>query len=52
MPTRGSGLSTLQYGDTRSVASITCESKPNGITCTDSSTGLYFRISGESYDLK
>ena len=50
--TRGSGLPTLQYGDTRSVASFICESKPIGITCTDSSTGHFFRISRESYDLK
>ncbi len=50
--TRGSGLPTLQYGDTRSVGMITCESKPNGIACADSSTGHSFRISRESYDLK
>ena len=46
--TRGSGLPTLQYGQTRSVASLTCESTPAGITCTDFSTGHFFRISRES----
>jgi hypothetical protein len=50
--TRGSGLSTLQYGQMRSLASLTCESEPTGITCTDSSTGHFFRISRESYELK
>jgi len=50
--TRGSGLPTLQYGETRSVASLTCESEPAGITCTDSSTGHLFRISRDSYELK
>lgn len=49
--TRGSGLSTLQYGDTRSVATLTCDSEPAGITCTDSGTGHFFRVSRESYEL-
>lgn len=48
---RGSGLPTLQYGDTRSVASITCGSATDGITCTDNSTGHFFRLARESYDL-
>ncbi|OBH11968.1 hypothetical protein A9X03_26210, partial [Mycobacterium sp. E1715] len=52
--TRGAGLPTLQAGDTRSVASltckgepaaVTCDSEPSGMTCTDSSTGHYFRVS-------
>jgi hypothetical protein len=50
--TRGSGLPTLQYGETRSVASLTCQSEPASITCTDSGTGHFFRISRESYELK
>jgi Family of unknown function (DUF6636) len=50
--TRGTGLPTLQYGDTRSVASLTCVSQPAGITCTDSDTGHFFRISRESYEVK
>lgn len=50
--TRGSGLTTLDYGDTRSLGSITCKSEPAGITCTDTSTGHFFRISRESYELK
>ena len=49
--TRGSGLPTLGYGDTRSLASVTCKSEPAGITCADSSTGHFIRISRESYQL-
>ena len=50
--TRGSGLPTLQVGETRSLASFTCKSEPAAITCTDSTTGHFFRISRESYNLK
>ena len=41
----------LAYGQTRSVGSLTCASEPSGMTCTDGSTGHYFRISRESYQL-
>lgn len=49
--TRDPTLPILAYGDSRSVASLTCTSAPAGITCTDTSTGHYFRISRESYEL-
>lgn len=49
--TRGMDLPTLAYGASRSLASLTCTSAPNGITCTDASTGHFFRISRESYEL-
>lgn len=42
---------TLDYGQTHSVGTLTCDSKPPGITCTDSSTGHFFRVSRESYQL-
>jgi hypothetical protein len=42
---------TLGYGHTRSLGSITCESEYTGMTCTDSSTGHYFRVSRDSYEL-
>jgi hypothetical protein len=45
------GLHTLDYGQTRSVGVITCDSEPSGMTCTDSSTGHFFRISNDSYQL-
>lgn len=50
--TRGSGLPTLQTGETRSVASLTCTGEPAAITCTDAGTGHFFRISRAAYTLK
>jgi hypothetical protein len=41
----------LAYGQTRSLGTITCESQPAGMTCTDSGTGHFFRVSAESYQL-
>ena len=48
---RSPGEQTLDYGQTSSVGAITCDSEPTGMTCTDTGTGHYFRISRESYDL-
>jgi hypothetical protein len=45
------GVQTLDYGQTRSMDTITCDSEPSDMTCTDSSTGHFFRVSGESYQL-
>jgi hypothetical protein len=42
---------TLDYGQTRSVGAITCDSEPSGVTCTDASTGHFFRVSRDSYQL-
>jgi uncharacterized repeat protein (TIGR04076 family) len=42
---------TLDYGHTKSAGSITCDSEPSGVTCTDSSTGHFFRVSRDSYQL-
>jgi hypothetical protein len=39
----------LGYGQTHSVGTITCGSEPSGVTCTDSSTGHFFRVSRETY---
>ena len=44
-------LATLAYGQTHTIGTITCDSEPSGVTCTDSSTGHYFRVSRESYQL-
>jgi hypothetical protein len=41
----------LNYGETLANGTITCESEPAGITCTDASTGHFFRIARESYQL-
>ena len=45
------GRPVLQYGQSRSAGPITCDSAPSGMTCTDTSTGHYFRVSRESYQL-
>ena len=39
------------YGQKRSIGANTCGSEPSGMTCTDASTGHFFRMSSESYDL-
>ncbi len=38
----------LDYGQTRSIGTITCDSETTGLTCTDSSTGRYFSMSREA----
>lgn len=48
---RGNELPTLSYGSTWPVNPITCDSELTGITCTDASTGHYFRVSSGSYTL-
>jgi hypothetical protein len=45
------GAQTLNYGQTNSTGAITCESQPSGMKCTDSSTGHYFRVARDSYNL-
>jgi hypothetical protein len=41
----------LGYGQQRSVGTIDCDSEPSGMTCIDTSTGHFFRVSRESYQL-
>lgn len=40
---------TLDYGQTPSVGTITCDVEPSGVTCTDSSTGHFLHLSRDSY---
>jgi hypothetical protein len=47
----GNRLPTLDYGQTRSLGAITCDSEVSGMTCTDANTGHFFRVSQESYQL-
>ncbi|OBA61926.1 hypothetical protein A5647_09375 [Mycobacterium sp. 1100029.7] len=47
----GPPMPTLGYGETRSIGAITCKSEPVGVTCTDDSTGHFFRASRDSYQL-
>jgi hypothetical protein len=42
---------TLDFGQTRSVGVMTCASDASGVTCTDTSTGHFFRVSRDSYQL-
>jgi len=42
---------TLDYGQSKSVGAMTCTSEPSGVRCTDSSTGHFFRVSRDSYEL-
>jgi hypothetical protein len=41
----------LGYGQRRAVGAVVCDSEPSGMTCTDTSTGNFFRVSRESYKL-
>lgn len=48
---RNRALDTLAYGEKRSAGTLTCDSETSGVACTDSSTGHFFRVSHESYDV-
>jgi hypothetical protein len=39
------------YGQSWSVGTITCDLAPPGVTCTDSSTGHFLRLSRDSYQM-
>ena len=41
----------LAYGQTRSLGTITCDSEPAGMTCTDTGSGHFFRVSRDSFQL-
>jgi hypothetical protein len=45
------GHTTLDYGQSTSVGVMTCGSEPSGVTCTDTSTGHFFRVSHDAYEL-
>ena len=45
------GEPTLDYGQTASAGTLSCTSEASGVRCTDSSSGHYFRVSRDSYDL-
>jgi hypothetical protein len=47
----GSSEPVLEYGQSRSARSITCESTQAGVTCTDSNSGHSFSISRDGYDV-
>ncbi|TPG33564.1 hypothetical protein EAH80_14880 [Mycobacterium hodleri] len=39
----------VAYGERRSMGAITCSVEPAGVTCTDGTTGKFFRLSRDSY---
>ncbi|MEE6179431.1 DUF6636 domain-containing protein [Mycobacterium sp. 050134] len=45
------GEQTLEYGQSLSAGTVTCVSEAAGIRCTDSSTGHFFLVSRDSYEL-
>jgi hypothetical protein len=47
----GTGYPPLNYGQSRSFNSMTCESQEAGITRTDNSGGHYFRLARDNYEL-
>lgn len=44
-------IPTLDYGQTRTLGALICTSEPSGVRCTDNSTGHFFRLSRDSYQL-
>jgi hypothetical protein len=44
-------LPRLEYGQSISLGSITCASELSAMTCTDTSSGRFFRVSPDSYQL-
>ena len=45
------GLPILGYGESVSVGSFTCVNEAAGTTCTDNTTGHYFMIGPDTYEL-
>ncbi|RDH76062.1 hypothetical protein DVS77_23605 [Mycolicibacterium moriokaense] len=48
---RASSAQTLDYGQTLSRGAMACDSETSGVTCTDTGTGHFFRVSRDSYEL-
>ncbi|MGX9790104.1 hypothetical protein [Mycobacterium sp. MMS18-G62] len=47
----GPDMETLDYGQSYSRGAMTCDSELSGVTCTDTATGHFFRVSRENYEL-
>lgn len=45
------GVPQLDYGQSLSRGKMTCVSEVSGVTCTDTATGHFFRVSREDYEL-
>jgi hypothetical protein len=44
-------LRTLENGQATRLGAITCASEPSAMTCTDTTSGRFFRVSPGSYEL-
>ena len=42
---------SLDYGRTVSAGAITCDNEPTGLKCTDTSSGHFFQLSKNAYNL-
>lgn len=42
---------TLEYGDSMVFGAITCDSESSALTCTDTSSGHFFRVSRLAYEV-
>jgi hypothetical protein len=42
---------TLDYGQTLTIGEMNCGSEASGVTCTDTSSGHFFRVARDSYAL-
>jgi hypothetical protein len=49
--TVGDGAPTLDSAQAQSAGAIACRSEQSAMKCTDASTGHFFRVSQESYEL-
>jgi hypothetical protein len=45
------GEPTLDYGQTISAGTLTCDSETSGIKCTDTSSGHFFQVSRDAFNL-
>jgi hypothetical protein len=41
----------LDYGQSRTLGVLRCDSEPSGIACTNTNTGHFFRLSRDSYQV-
>lgn len=45
------GEQTLDYGKTISAGTFTCDNEPSGMKCTDNSSGHFFQVSRDAFNL-
>jgi uncharacterized protein DUF6636 len=45
------GSPVLEYGRSRTLGELTCDSETSGMTCTDRGSGHFFRLARDNYEL-